>query len=67
MVRSNYKPDYQEAIGFVNIRRSYIAFYRDKRKTIIVGERDTVIKNKFLSGSIDTIARKDGIFLLGRI
>jgi hypothetical protein len=46
----------------VNIPRSYIAFYRDKRKTIIVGERDTMVKNKFPSGSIDTIARKDGIF-----
>lgn len=50
MVRSNYKPDYQEAIGFVNILRSYVAFYRGKGKTIIVGERDTIIKISFYLG-----------------
>ena len=60
MVRSNKKSDYHEAIGFVNIPRSCVAFSRSKRKTIIVGDRDTLIKNKFLSNSIDTITRKDG-------
>jgi hypothetical protein len=60
MVRSNHKADSQEALGFVNIPRSCVAFSRSKRKTIIVGDRDTLIKNKFLSKSIDTITRKDG-------
>jgi uncharacterized protein len=60
MVRSNSKADSQEALGFVNIPRSCVAFSRSKRKTIIVGDRDTLIKNKFLSKSIDTITRKDG-------
>jgi hypothetical protein len=60
MVRSNNRVDYQEALGFVNIPRSCVAFSRSKRKTIIVGDRDTLIKNKFLSKSIDTITRKDG-------
>jgi hypothetical protein len=60
MVRSNNKLDYHEAIGFVNIPRSCVAFSRSKRKTIIVGDRDTLIKSKFLSKSIDTITRKDG-------
>ena len=41
MVRSNNKLDYHEAIGFVNISRSYVAFSRGKRKTIIVEDRDT--------------------------
>jgi superfamily I DNA and/or RNA helicase len=63
MVRSNIKVDYHEAIGFVNIPRSCVAFSRSKRKTIIVGDRDTLIKNKFLSRSIDTITRKDGFFI----
>ena len=63
MVRSNSKSDYQEALGFVNIPRSCVAFSRSKRKTIIVGDRDTLIKNKFLSKSIDTITRKDGFFI----
>jgi hypothetical protein len=60
MVRSNNRKDYQEALGFVNIPRSCVAFSRSKRKTIIVGDRDTLIQNKFLSKSIDTITRKDG-------
>jgi uncharacterized protein len=60
MVRSNNRADYQDALGFVNIPRSCVAFSRSKRKTIIVGDRDTLIKNKFLSKSIDTITRKDG-------
>ena len=60
MVRSNNRKDYQEALGFVNIPRSCVAFSRSKRKTIIVGDRDTLIKNNFLSKSIDTITRKDG-------
>ncbi len=60
MVRSNSKADYQEALGFVNIPRSCVAFSRSKRKTIIVGDRDTLIQNNFLSKSIDTITRKDG-------
>jgi Ni2+-binding GTPase involved in maturation of urease and hydrogenase len=65
MVRSNKNLDYQQSLGFVNIPRSCVAFSRSKRKTIIVGDRDTVIKNKFLSKSIDTIVRKDG-FLIWR-
>src|SRR5438093_12155617 len=44
MVRSNNKIDYQEAIGFVNIPRSCVAFSRSKRKTIIVGDQSTLIK-----------------------
>ena len=48
MVRSNKKSDYQEAIGFVNESRSCVAFSRSKRKTIIVGDRDTLIRNRFL-------------------
>jgi hypothetical protein len=57
--------DYQEALGFVTIPRSCIAFSRIKRKTIIitVGDRDMLIKNKFLSKSIDTITRKDRFFI----
>jgi hypothetical protein len=65
MVRSNNNLDYQQAIGFVNIPRSCVAFSRSKRKTIIVGDRDTLIKSEFLSKSIDTITRKDG-FLIWR-
>ena len=64
MVRSNNRVDYREALGFVNIPRSCVAFSRSKRKTIIVGDRDTLIKNKFLSKSIDTITRKDGFSIL---
>ena len=60
MVRSNNRKDYQEALGFVNIPRSCVAFSRSKRKTIIVGDRDTLIQNNFLSKSINTITRKDG-------
>jgi superfamily I DNA and/or RNA helicase len=63
MVRSNSKLDYHEAIGFVNIPRSCVAFSRSKRKTIIVGDQSTLIKNKFLARSIDTITRKDGFFI----
>ncbi|HEU5172902.1 MAG TPA: AAA domain-containing protein, partial [Nitrososphaeraceae archaeon] len=54
MVRSNNKQNYKEAIGFVNIPRSCVAFSRSKRKTIIVGDGNTLIRNKFLSKSIDT-------------
>ena len=60
MVRSNNKMNYQESIGFVNIPRSCVAFSRSKRKTIIVGDRNTLIKNRFLAKSIDTIISKDG-------
>jgi superfamily I DNA and/or RNA helicase len=60
MVRSNNKMNYQEAIGFVNIPRSCVAFSRSKRKTIIVGDRNTLIKNKFLAKSIDTVIQKEG-------
>jgi len=63
MVRSNNKIDYQESLGFVNIPRSCVAFSRSKRKTIIVGDRDTLIKSKFLSQSIDTVTRKDGFLI----
>ena len=63
MVRSNGKIDYHESIGFVNIPRSCVAFSRSKRKTIIVGDQTTLIKNRFLAGSIDTITRKDGFFV----
>ena len=65
MVRSNNNPDYQQSLGFVNIPRSCVAFSRSKRKTVIVGDRDTLIKNRFLSRSIDTITGKDG-FLIWR-
>jgi superfamily I DNA and/or RNA helicase len=64
MVRSNNNQNYQEAIGFVNIPRSCVAFSRSKRKTIIVGDRNTLIKNRFLAKSIDTIISKDGYLLL---
>ena len=60
MVRSNNKMNYQEAIGFVNIPRACVAFSRSKRKTIIVGDRNTLMKNRFLAKSIDTIISKDG-------
>ena len=63
MVRSNNRADYQEGLGFVNIPRPCVAFSRSKRKTIIVGDRDTLIKNKFLSKSKDTITRKDGFYI----
>src|SRR5215204_378649 len=65
MVRSNTNVDYQQSLGFVNIPRSCVAFSRSKRKTIIVGDRDTLIKSRFLSQSIDTITGKDG-FLIWR-
>jgi hypothetical protein len=35
MARSNYKSDYKEAIAFVTIPKSCVAFYRSKRKTIL--------------------------------
>jgi len=63
MVRSNNKQNYKEAIGFVNIPRSCVAFSRSKRKTIIVGDENTLVRNKFLSKSIDTITRKDGFLI----
>ena len=60
MVRSNNKMNYQESIGFVNIPRSCVAFSRSKRKTIIVGDKNTLIKNRFLAKSIDTVIQKEG-------
>jgi helicase MOV-10 len=63
MVRSNNEADIEKAIGFVNIPRSCVAFSRSKRKTIIVGDQNTLIKSKFLSRSIDTVTRKDGFFI----
>jgi AAA domain len=63
MVRSNNKQNYKEAIGFVNIPRSCVAFSRSKRKTIIVGDGNTLIRNKFLSKSIDTITQKEGFLI----
>ena len=63
MVRSNSNPDYQKAVGFVNIPRSCVAFSRSKRKTIIVGDQRTLSKSKFLARSIDTVVRKDGFFI----
>jgi superfamily I DNA and/or RNA helicase len=58
MVRSNNKMNYQE--GFVNIPRSCVAFSRSKRKTIIVGDRNTLMKNRFLAKSIGTVIQKEG-------
>jgi len=63
MVRSNHETDTEKAIGFVNVPRSCVAFSRSKRKTIIVGDQNTLIKSKFLSRSIDTVTRKDGFFI----
>jgi len=63
MVRSNNEADIEKATGFVNIPRSCVAFSRSKRKTIIVGDQNTLIKSKFLSRSIDTVTRKDGFFI----
>ena len=60
MVRSNNKMNYQESIGFVNIPRSCVAFSRSKRKTIIVGDRNTLMKNRFLAKSIDIVIQKEG-------
>jgi superfamily I DNA and/or RNA helicase len=65
MVRSNTNMDYLQSLGFVNIPRSCVAFSRSKRKTIIVGDRGTLIKSNFLSRSIDTVTNKDG-FLIWR-
>jgi superfamily I DNA and/or RNA helicase len=66
MVRSNNNMDYQQSLGFLNIPRSCVAFSRSKRKTIIVGDRDALIKSRFLSRAVDTITGKDG-FLIWRI
>lgn len=63
MVRSNNETDIEKAIGFVNIPRSCVAFSRSKRKTIIVGDQNTLINSKFLSRSIDTVTKKDGFFI----
>ncbi len=63
MVRSNNEIDIEKAIGFVNIPRSCVAFSRSKRKTIIVGDQNTLIKSKFLSRSIDTVTKKEGFFI----
>jgi superfamily I DNA and/or RNA helicase len=63
MVRSNNQTNHHESIGFINIPRSCVAFSRSKRKTIVVGDRNTLMKNKFLSHSIDTITQKDGFIL----
>ena len=62
MIRSNNKMNYQESIGFVNIPRSCVAFSRSKRKTIIVGDRNTLMKNRFLAKSIDTVIQKRGFY-----
>ncbi len=40
-----------------------VAFSRSKRKTIIVGDQNTLIKSKFLSRSIDTVTKKEGFFI----
>ena len=45
LVRSNTSQDYYEAIGFLNNSRVCVAFSRGKRKTIIVGDQTTLIKN----------------------
>ena len=37
-----------------------VAFSRSKRKTIIVGDRNTLMKNRFLAKSIDTVIQKEG-------
>lgn len=58
LVRSNSKLDYHESTGFVNIPRSCVAFSRSKRKTIIVGDRSTLIKSNILARSIDTITSR---------
>ena len=63
MVRSNNLQDYQEAIGFLDNSRLCVAFSRGKRKMIIVGDQTTLIKNNFLSRTINTITRKDGFFI----
>jgi hypothetical protein len=44
-------------------RSSRFKIPRSKRKTIIVGDQTTLIKNKFLARSIDTITMKDGFFI----
>ena len=56
--------NYQESIGFINIPRSCVAFSRSKRKTIIVGDRNTLMKNRFLAKSIDTVIQKKGFYSL---
>ena len=56
------KMNYQESIGFVNIPRLCVAFSRSKRKTIIVGDRNTLMKNRFLAKSIDTVIQKRGFY-----
>lgn len=67
MVRSNYKSDYQEAIGFVNVPKSRIAFYRSKRNRIIVGYRDA-LTNKQVSTWVDRYYnKKRSDFCLARI
>ena len=66
MVRSNTKQDYHEAIGFVNNSRACVAFSRSKRKTIIVGDQTTLIKNKFLAHRLTPLLEKMD-FLFQRI
>ena len=63
MARSNTCQDYYEAIGLPNNSRGCVSFSRGKRKTIIVGDQTTLVKNKFLASSIDTVTRKDGFFV----
>ena len=46
MVRSGKKSDFHEAIGFVDIPRSYVVSSGNMRKTIIVGDIDTLIKKQ---------------------
>ena len=58
MERSNYKSDYKEAIGLVTIPKSCVAFYRSKRKMIIVGG-DILIKISFYLSRYDNKKRSD--------
>jgi superfamily I DNA and/or RNA helicase len=48
---------------FSQYSRARVAFSRAKRKTTIVGDQSTLVKNKFLARAIDTITRKDGFFI----
>jgi len=47
MVRSNVHSDLEKAMGFVNIPRLCVAISKSKRKTIIAGDQNTLIKSKF--------------------
>ena len=65
MVRSNTSQDYHEAIGFLNNSRVCVAFSRGKRKTIIVDDQTTLIKNKFLARSNTFTVKLSLCLLLG--